>query len=316
MKLLILGGSGFVSGTMARMGLKQGYDVTVLTRGRREAPRGTRVLIADRDDQAAFSNAISDARTTWDLVIDCIGFHAGHARQDLEVLGRRTRHLVFLSTDCVLDGTDRPWSVTETYNSFETFAEYGKNKRAAEVALLDHAAHRDGRGGPVVTILRPCHIYGPGSLLGCLPRHGRDPDLLERIRGGEPLRLVGGGRFLQQPVFAPDLAMMAFSCLGNEDARGETFHAAGPDVVESREYYRIIGDVLGVRASFEEIPVAKYLREEPAMGSFCCHRVYPMDKARSAGLSLPATSLREGLRAHVVSLLTSMDLKNHHERNR
>ena len=29
------------------------------------------------------------------------------------------------------------------------------------------------------TILRPCHIYGPGSQLGCLPLHGRDPKLID-----------------------------------------------------------------------------------------------------------------------------------------
>jgi nucleoside-diphosphate-sugar epimerase len=97
---------------------------------------------------------------------------------------------------------------------------------------------------------------------------------------------------------------MAFSCFGNTAARGEIFHAAGPEVVESRDYYRIIGEVLGVQVTFEEIPVSEYLREEPTMGSFCCHRIYPMDKARSASLTIPKTSLREGLRMHVESLIS------------
>src|SRR5690606_28747557 len=102
------------------------------------------------------------------------------------------------------------------------------------------------------TILRPCHIYGPGSQLGCLPEHGRDPRLIERLRAGQTLRLVGGGHFLQQPVRAPDLAAMALSAVGNSAAAGQVFNAAGPDVIESRDYYRIIADLLGVPLTIVE----------------------------------------------------------------
>ncbi|MDP6453177.1 MAG: FtsX-like permease family protein, partial [SAR202 cluster bacterium] len=49
---------------------------------------------------------------------------------------------------------------------------------------------------------------GPGSLLGCLPEHGRDPELIEKLQAGDTLRLVGGGHFLQQPIYAEDLAEM------------------------------------------------------------------------------------------------------------
>ena len=175
-------------------------------------------------------------------------------------------------------------------------ADYGRGKREAECVLLgDEGAST----GLAVTVLRPCHIYGPGSELGCLPRHGRDVDLIARLRRGEALRLVGGGHFLQQPVFAPDLAGMALSCQGNSDAAGRLFHAAGPDIVTSREYYRIVADHLGVELCVKEESIAAYLEEEPGHLCFCRHRVYRREEGAQAGLRMPDTSLVAGLGAQV-----------------
>jgi hypothetical protein len=78
------------------------------------------------------------------------------------------------------------------------------------------------------TVLRPCHIYGPGSLLGCLPLHGRDADLLDKMKAGHSLQLVGGGHFLQQPIFAADLAELTLSCYGQASSYGQIFCGAFP----------------------------------------------------------------------------------------
>jgi nucleoside-diphosphate-sugar epimerase len=289
MNVLIIGGSGFVSGTMAREALAAGHDVWAVTRGRRPLPEGARPIVADRTDRAAFQQAIDQADALWDLVIDCIGFNADDARQDVELFEVRGKHLVFISTDFVYDPVERPWCVNEQYDRFDT-SPYGRGKRNAEQILLRMA------GDLPVTILRPCHIYGPGAQLGCLPLHGRDPELLDRMRRREALRLVGGGHFLQQPVFVTDLARMALSCWDNGQTHGEIYLAAGPEVIESWRYYRIIADILGVELKVEEVPVSGYLAEHPEHRSFCAHRVYDMDKAERAGLAVPETSMADGLK--------------------
>lgn len=303
---LILGGSGFVSGAMARVALSRGDRVFTLTRGQRPtAPAaGTTSLVADRNDAVAFAAALSTAvvPTVFDMVIDCIGFSAAHARQDLDTFfpagaPPRAGHLLFLSSDFVPSPIDRPFFIDETFDRFDT-APYGAGKRAAEEVLLAAAS---GRGLPI-TILRPCHIYGPGSLLGCLPLHGRDPELLARLRRGEPLRLLGNGHFLQHPIFIDDLAAMAFACPALPATRGELYFAAGPDIVESRTFYRIIADHLGLPITLEEAPITPYLDQNPDHRAFCCHRLYRLDKARAHGLPLPATGLVGGLRRHIASL--------------
>lgn len=303
MRVLIVGGSGFLSGTVARVAIAAGHDVSVVTRGRRPAPANVCVIVADRDQPEAFAAAIAAEPGLWDLVIDCIGFNAAHARQDLACFVGRSAHLVLISTDSTLEPRDRPWRIDESFDRYEPEVPYGVGKRAAEVALLEAAAVAASRG-TAVTILRPCHIYGPGSLLGCLPEHGRDPKLIDRIRAGEPLRLVGGGHFLQQPIFAADLAAMALSVAANPRAAGQTYMAAGPEVVASREFYWLIADALGVaRPAIVEVAIEAFLAATPEKRAFCCHRVYDMDKARAHGLAVPATPLAVGLAAHVRSII-------------
>jgi nucleoside-diphosphate-sugar epimerase len=139
--------------------------------------------------------------------------------------------------------------------------------------------------------------------LGCLPAHSRDAELIDRIESREPLELVGGGYFLQQPVLARDLADLLLDLRGNQNTYSQVLNAAGPEVVESRQYYQIIAEILGRQVEIEEIPVGPYLAENPNASSFLCHRFYDLSKAQSLGVQLPDTPLQQGLQEHVESLL-------------
>lgn len=300
MKILVVGGSGFVSGTLARCATASGHKVWAVTRGRRPLPDGVRPLIADRHDGTAFRDAILGTRETFDLCVDCIAYRAEDVRQDLAVLPPVTGHFVLISTDFVYDPVHRLFPQPADARRYLRDESYGAHKRRCEETLL--AADT---GSMRWTVLRPCHIYGPGSLLGCLPQHGRDPDLIARLRRGEPLRLVGAGRFLQQPLFAEDLAAVALGCASAREAHGRILNTAGPEWVESVQYYRIVAELLGTDLRVEEIPVTTYLAAHPEHASFLCHRIYDLSPLAAAGLPVPATPLAEGLRRHLQSLETT-----------
>jgi nucleoside-diphosphate-sugar epimerase len=296
--ILLIGGSGFVSGTTANQALEQGHNVWAITRGKRPLAEGIIPITVDRDDREAFSNAISDLNQKWDLVIDAIGYAPEDAQQDIAVFRDKTDHLVFISTDFVFDPAQRKFPQLEESDHYLPDI-YGGKKRLCELEFIN-----GDTGNMNWTVVRPCHIYGPGSKLGCLPDHGRDDNLIQHIREGKPLELVGGGHFLQQPILAKDLANLMLSCLGNPKTYGEIFQAAGPDIIESRKFYFIIADILGVpHPDIVELPVGEYLTENPGRASFCCHRIYSLDKLKAAGAPVPSTSVYEGLKEHVESLL-------------
>ena len=293
MNILLIGGSGFVSGTMARTALEAGHRVWALSRGNKPLVPGAAALRADRDNHAAFENVVRAAGTRWDLAVDCIGYEVAHAKQDIEVLRDRVRQLVFISTDFVFDPDHRRLPRTEEHPCIEGES-YGAKKRACELELAN-----GDTGDMAWTVLRPCHIYGPGSRLGCLPLHSRDPELLATLEARRPLKLVGGGHFLQQPLFARDLATLVLSCAENPRTRGQTYVAPGPDTIESREYYRIIAEILGVPLEVQEFAVDAYLRNHPEAAPFLCHRIYGRTKLLEHGLSAPGTPIEQGLRQHV-----------------
>ena len=127
--------------------------------------------------------------------------------------------------------------------------------------------------------------------------------MIAKLQAGQALDLVGGGHFLQQPILALDLADLILSTLGKRTCAGETYVAAGPDIVESRTFYQIVADILGVPLTVRESPVDAHLADNPGAANFLCHRIYDLSKLKAAGLQAPSTPLVDGLRSHVASLL-------------
>ena len=294
-RLLIIGGSGFVSGTLAQSAVAAGWEVTAVTRGVRPLPQGVSAIRVDRNDEAVFAEAILAREAEWDLVVDAICYSPVHARQDVRLFSGKTRNFVFISTDFVYDPAQR--RVPQLVRGAAYAAEgYGGLKRQAEVIF--ESADADALPW---TIFRPNHIYGPGSLPGCLPLHSRDPDLLNSIRQGRPLRLVGGGKFLQQPLFAQDLAATVLAVGGSSAARRRICNLTGPETVPSVRYYEILGEILECEIEVVPVDAAQFIRENPDKAPFCCDRVYDLAELKATGLPLPATPLATGLRVQVAS---------------
>ncbi len=303
--IFVIGGSGFLSGAIVKAALHAGNSVYVVTRGQRPVAEGTRALVADRHDAKAFAAAVDEglraAGGRFDLVVDAIPFSPDDARQDVELFRGKTDRLVFVSTDFVYDPLRRRFPQTEDDAVYYLHG-YGGGKRKAEEVLL--AA---GSNDLPWVVVRPGHIYGPGSQLGCLPPLGRDPGLISRLREGMPVELLGGGHFLQQPVFVGDLVRVILE-LGDappDPTVGSIMNVAGPEIIESVAYYRIIAEALSVELKISEVPVAAYARDNPDKASFICHRFYDLSRLAATGVQLPSTSLADGLRTHVQALQRS-----------
>ena len=180
MNILIIGGSGHVSGAVARTALAGGHAVWTVTRGKRPLPEGVTSLIAERHDDEAMEAVVTGQEMEWDLVVDCICFDPPDIRQDIELFCDRAVQFVFVSTDFVYDPFHRRFPQPEETDHFVTPEDgsppYGWKKRLCELELIEG----DTRGLNW-TIVRPGHIYGPTSELGCLPLHGRDPKLIESL---------------------------------------------------------------------------------------------------------------------------------------
>ena len=291
MRLLILGGSGQLSGRIATLALAQGHEVWTLTRGIRALPEGVHALTADRADDAALLAALERADTRWDACIDCTAFDRHAADQCANIVSRFTERFVVVSTDSVYDPNHKEVPQNESNEHYLRDGGYGASKRLMEEGFI--------ASGVNYTIFRPGHIFGAGFQLGCYPEHSRQRELLAHMRAGKPLRLVGGGEFLIHPIHVDDLALAMLDAICKPASFRQIFCIGGPDVVTNADYFRLLGKVIGMDVTIESVPLAGYLDTHPQYSGHLCHRCYDLTKLREAGVRMPCTSLEDGLREQV-----------------
>jgi nucleoside-diphosphate-sugar epimerase len=300
-KILLFGGTGHVSGAIRRALVAAGHDVTIVTRAQRPVPADVRSIAVDRTDAAAMRAAFAHPED-YDAVVDAVCYTPEAFALALDCLRGHFAQLVFISTDFVFRPEARrfpqPEDAPTLADDDHGLQAYGWRKRQCEEMLLAGKA-----GDAAWTAFRPCHIYGPTSLLGCYPCHCRDASLPERLKRGEPISLVDGGHDLQQPILSDDLGRLVASALGNPRADRRLFHAAGPDILESRKYFRILAEALGQELKVRSIPREEHLAAHPGDRPFLCHRIYDNRTLAEAGLAAPATPVAQGLRAHLEGLL-------------
>lgn len=156
-RILVLGGTAFLSREVARQGLTQGYDVTCLARGSAPHPEGVRFVAADRDEDDGLAAVAGEH---WDAVVD-VTLHPVHVRRAVRDL--RTEHWVYVSTANVYApgaGLDENAPLVEAFagDRMSTMEEYGPAKRACEDAYRD--------SGTSATLARAGLIGGPGDVSG------------------------------------------------------------------------------------------------------------------------------------------------------
>jgi len=154
--VLILGGTGWLSGRLARGWVESRASVTCLARGGRPAPEGAELVVADRADPGAY-DAVSDR--DWDEVVE-ISSIPEQVADAVSVLGPRTRHWTYVSSLSVYAaadevGADESARLSEPAAPGDDY-DYSRAKAAAEASVRSALGDR-------AAIVRPGLIVGPGD---------------------------------------------------------------------------------------------------------------------------------------------------------
>lgn len=158
-KILVLGGTSWLGGTLAERALEAGHDVTCLARGESgTAPAGARFVRADRGAPGAYEEVVEDS---WDEVIE-VSWQPGLVRGAVAALGGHAGHWTYVSStsayaDDSTPGDDEdaelrvPLAVDDAAPQ-----EYGEAKVACEAVCLDALGDR-------ALVVRAGLIGGPGD---------------------------------------------------------------------------------------------------------------------------------------------------------
>lgn len=162
LRILILGGTGFIGPNQVQYALDRKHNVTLFNRGRSNPGLfpGVPRLIGDRN-VAGGHDALK--KGSWDVVIDNPTSDPKWVRGAGEALKGRVGHYMFVSTISVFSDNSKPIDengplhtpadIDKPYDR----ATYGPNKVASEM----EAARQFGKN---VTIVRPGLIVGAGDL--------------------------------------------------------------------------------------------------------------------------------------------------------
>ncbi|MBI2619849.1 MAG: NAD-dependent epimerase/dehydratase family protein [Ignavibacteriales bacterium] len=297
MKILVIGGTGFISGRLVKKLLAKGHTVSVVTR-RHTAPSAfdptkVRFLTADRTKEAELKNVLGNQ--TFDAVYDMIDYEPGESEAAVRIFKGRTGRFIHCSTVSVyMVSNDIRCPVTEDQDRTPLMKhfprnpfgmDYGIRKRKCEEVLWE--AH-DAKTFPV-SMLRPTFVCGPGD-----PAK-RDFFWIERILDGQPLLVPGTGDHAFQQVYVEDVAVAFARLLERDDSIGHAFNVAAEEVMSLNDYLRRLSELLN--RSPEIIHVDQEMFDTLPFSVSRNGDVFPFNTRRTAFFSLGRIKERLGFRA-------------------
>src|SRR5215212_4934217 len=295
MKVLFIGGTGFISAAVSRLAVDEGLDLYLLNRGLRgAAPPGAHGLTADINQPEEVRAALSGLQ--FDVVVNWIAYTPEDIERDLSLFRGRVGQYVFISSAAAYQKPPAHYVITEETPLVNPFWDYARGKIACEERLKRAYA---GEGFPA-TIVRPSHTYEtnfPVAVGG-----GGTYTLADRMRKGLPIIVHGDGTSLWTLTHSEDFARGFLGLLGNSEAVGQTFHITSDEVQTWEQIYRTIAETLGVEPNIVHVPSDFIARVVPRLagtlhGDKKWSAVFDNGKIRKFVPGFrAAVSFREGIR--------------------
>ncbi|MCF7808317.1 MAG: NAD-dependent epimerase/dehydratase family protein [Candidatus Marinimicrobia bacterium] len=243
-KILVLGGTGFISGRLVALLNSAGATVSTLTRGNvsSDVPEIQQIK-GDRRNIALLQGLAN--QNSFDVVIDMIAYGPEDSLDAITAFKGKVGQFIHCSSISVYMISDKPtcpitedqWQLPEMeYDPRNPFGmDYGIQKRKCEEVLWD-AHHLTNFP---VTCLRPTYVGGPADP-AC-----RDYFWIERIRDGGPLLVPGEGAFQFQSVYVEDVAQAFLRSIENAEAVGQAFNVVGDEHLTLNEYLKLLMKKVG-----------------------------------------------------------------------
>jgi nucleoside-diphosphate-sugar epimerase len=278
MRVLVVGGTEFISLHLVRALLRDRHEVVVLNRGRHpgRVPAGVKTIVADRKDHAALGRVLAGERFDGLVDITYAPTTGDDVRALLAALDGRAGHAIFVSTGRVHDhALPIPYHEDTPRNLY--WGEYAKNKIEGEDAYL--------RSGLPASVVRPTHVFGP------LNTRNNETFFFDRLVRGRPVLVPGPGGWLRQFGHVEDLADAMAAMLGDRRAFGRAYNVSGEESITQVGFVELIAEVIERPASLVHVAKAPFGQNLV----YDCHAVYTTTRIRAELGLRPRYTLASGL---------------------
>lgn len=272
MRMLVTGGTGFVSRYEAEWCVRQGHEVFVLNRGSRPQPAGVHLIQADRHQLSSCLRGLH-----FDAVVDCTAYTGQDVHALLNALEDFDCYVLISSSAVYPDTGAQPFCEDTPLGANRFWGAYGIGKMAAEAALRQRV--------PDAYVLRPPYLYG------AMNNVYREAFVFECAKGERPFYVPGDGSLPLQFFHISDLCRLVDRVMA-ERPEEHILNTGNEQVVTVRDWVACCYRVAGREVEFCTVP-----KDVPQRSYFCFHDyAYRLDVTRQHRL-LPVTlSLEAGLR--------------------
>ncbi len=277
---LIIGGTGIIGNPLVmKLITHNEYVVHSISLSKASDPifpPSVQQHVMDRtsDTYPKFINHLNSQITYWDIVVDLIAFDEKSAEQTYSLFKDHSKQIITLSTTLTYDRSHKstePISETTPLAKEGDFGGYVDGKVRLEKFWQNISDIN-------WTILRPYHVLGRHSLLGCLPEHNRDSFLIQKLKNGEALKLCNAGNIAFNYIHPKDIAGAIYIVAGNQKTFKQIYNLANPDVIYAKDYYSEIARQIGTPVTIQNVPMAEIWRDMKGWEMTTLPHVYDTDK--------------------------------------
>lgn len=272
MKILITGGTTFVSKYAAEYFVSKENDVTVINRGSRPQVDGVNHIKCDR---TALGEKLNGKR--FDLILDINAYTEEHIATLLDS-GVVFDDYIFISSSAVYpESNPQPFTEKQPCGYNSVWGDYGMNKLKAEQYLQTNV--------PNAYILRPPYFYGVYENLY------REAFPLDCAMQNRPFYIPQNGEMKLQFFNVCDFCRFV-EILIDKHPKNHIFNVGNKDIITVKEWVELCYKAVGKTVEF--INVSK---EIPQRDYFCFYDYeYVLDVSKQNELMPATVSLEQGLK--------------------
>jgi nucleoside-diphosphate-sugar epimerase len=268
MRVLLIGGTGFIGRHVVRRLIEAGHVVTVFHRGQTnpDLPAAVHRIYGERHHLQSFKTEFKHAAP--DVALDLICYNGREALDLVGALGSECERLVVASSMDVYRSYGRLLCLeegppeAEPMNEDAPLRESRYPHRAISKSSQDFAATYEkilveqtvnDAVGSRATILRLPAVYGPGD------KYHRAFEYLKRMDDGRQKILLEEcrSRWLWTRGYVENVADAIALAVTNKQARGRVYNVGEPDAQSEAEWVRSIGRAAGWRGEVVSLPGEK-----------------------------------------------------------
>ncbi|MBC8059678.1 MAG: NAD-dependent epimerase/dehydratase family protein [Clostridiaceae bacterium] len=281
--ILIMGGTTFVSSSLAKFLIRKGYVVDILTRGLISIDyEGFREhLTCNRKSKNQIQQVLKER--IYDFIFDI----SAYSKEDVEILlssidTSRLKRYIFCSSGAVYKPTNLEMQEYFEKGENPNWGKYGIDKKEAEDFIINS-------GVPYI-IFRPTYIYGENNNLY------REIYFFDRIKSNKTIPMPYGNNSKTQFIHIEDLVRVFESAMHNKNCC-KTYNVTNSELISWEDFIKACGEVIGENPVIKKIDITPINIETRSYFPFRdINYMLNIERLVEDDLYVPIISLKEGLR--------------------